>query len=244
MDGQRVNCEDEITSIVFGSLEFLPVSDCWVFWKALLNSPANQGESGALPRDFFENEFQPESCEFQFWRKFSGIEPDLWIQFIGTNKDERNLLVEIKWDAPLSGENQLERQWEEYSEDRSKSLHVFIAKNLREFPTNKKIWMNDGDKESCRLRGVRWHSLRQEINKISKYYPGMEKLKRWSNLVDGFLGLVGINTFVGFDETKKNTEALSVSPEIVSRFWQGHSWFKKSVSLNDIQTNYVRFWRE
>jgi len=243
MDEPRVNCEDEITSIVFGPLDFLSAADNWLFWNTLLNCASSKSASGPLPSGFFDDKFSPTVCELQFWPMKDRIEPDLLVRFIDATGQERSLLVEFKWNAPLSGNDQLEKQWKRYQkEHQDTSLHVFIAKNLDDIQGQQhRFWMND---EACRLRGVRWHTLRQEADKLDNSSLGTGEFRRWAGQVRNFLHLIGIRPFIGFPNTICKAKTLGTTPPDALRFWLGFPGFINSQLSNHVPADYANFWKE
>ena len=239
---QRVSSEDEITSIIFGPLDFLTVADNWLFWEKLLSCSASLEASGGLPLDFFNVKFSPVRCQVRFWRRRNGVEPDLLIRFFDASNEQRSLLIEIKWDSRLSGDDQLEKQWNTYQKNHQEnSLHVFIAKDIDEIYGNNKLWISN---EACRLRGVRWSILREEASKLHKGNLGTGEFRRWAGLIDNFLDQIGIHPFVGFSNTIGKSKMFHALPVNVGRFWTGFTGFKNSLESNHIPLPYTNFRHE
>jgi hypothetical protein len=215
--------EDEITSIVFGPLDFLPASDHWLLWKTVLHNHASMHASGLLPLDFLSG-FSPVECILDFWPRKSGVEPDLVITFTSAQGETRSLLIELKWNAGVSGDDQLHRQWSEYQAGlHATSLHVFIAKRMSDLPDDRQGWLAPGraGMRASRLRAVRWHELQHEIAKLAALSGTPVALARWCELTSGFLHQVGIRAFAGFHASKRLASALA-RPELAqARFW---SW--------------------
>lgn len=167
----RVSSEDEITSIIFGPLDFLPASDNWKLWRLVLQNHASRDMSGALPPDYFSDSFSPNACTLEFWPRKDKIEPDLLIKFSDGQGSLRSLLIELKWDAGISGDDQLEKQWLDYQTgEHAFSLHVFIAKRLGGLPSDKTPWTCHGTDRAAgsRLRAVRWHEFAHDIVKLAR----------------------------------------------------------------------------
>lgn len=219
----RVSSEDEITSLVFGPLDFLSASDNWILWSSVFQSHASNDMSGPIPQNYFSG-FSPSECTFEFWPRKDNIEPDLVIRFSNESGETRSLLVELKWDAGVSGADQLEKQWLRFHEDEhASSLHVFIAKSMGDLPTNRRPWSclnTDGSAASAsRLRGIRWHEFRHEIVKLADSPHASAPLKRWCDLVSGFLKRLGIRPFVGFGATVRLAAATPEVDKDDELFW-------------------------
>jgi len=216
----RVSSEDEITSIVFGSLEFLSCSDNWTLWRSLLQSHGSHAVSGALPHDYFDH-FSPAACRFEFWPRKNHIEPDLLIRFSDGHGATRSLLVELKWDAGPSGADQLEKQWLRYhGSEHASALHVFIAKRL-ELPEDIRPWASQesGHTEASRLRALRWHEFHHQIVKLAGLPETSDSLRRWCTLVSSFLKQLGIRPFVGFDHSIRMADSFADDASADQRFW-------------------------
>lgn len=217
----RVSSEDEIASIIFGPLDFLPASDNWKLWKLVLQSHASKEMSGELPPDYFSDSFLPSACTFAFWPRKDKIEPDILVKFLDGQGGVRTLLIELKWDAGLSGDNQLEKQWLDYqSGDHANTLHVFIAKRMGS-PLDRKIWASPGPNgmPGSRLRRVRWHEFKHEIVKLAGLPGTSDSLKRWCALVSGFLRQVGIRPFIGFHASVYLADAIPDESKGAVQFW-------------------------
>lgn len=218
----RVSSEDEITSLVFGPLDFLSAADNWALWKYLLQSHASRDMSGPLPSDFFAD-FLPATCNAAFWPRKDNIEPDLVIEFSDARGLARTLLVELKWDAPESGEDQLEKQWLRYQRGRhATSLHVFIAKRIEQRPPAAlRPWSCQADgMDANRLRMLRWHELKHEIVQVAALPGTSVPLRRWCLLASAFLKQLGIRPFIGFHALAQRAGAIPDEDDAAHRFWQ------------------------
>jgi hypothetical protein len=205
----RVSAEDEITSIIFGPLDFLSASDNWKLWKAVLQNHASTTVSGPLPSDYLAD-FFPDVCTLAFWPRKNNIEPDLVVTFSDAAGQTRSLLVELKWDAPPSGEDQLKKQWLAYQAGQhAYSLHVFITKRIGDLPTDVHPWScEEGGNSASRLRAIRWNAFRHEILKLAESSNISRPLKRWCELSSGFLRQVEIRPFVGFHTIIRLADAI------------------------------------
>lgn len=206
----RVSAEDEITSLIFGPLEFLSTLDNWTLWKLVVRSRTSISACGPLPSNFF-SDFSPSSFTVEFWPRKENIEPDLVVQFVDDVGATRSLLIELKWDAGVSGADQLEKQWLRYQEsEHDRSLHVFIAKRAPEMVSDTTPWtcLEADGSEAVRLRAIRWHEFKQEIAKLSHASTVSAPLKRWAVLVSDFLGQLEVRPFVGFRAVIHLAEAI------------------------------------
>jgi hypothetical protein len=217
----RVSSEDEITSIIFGPLDFLQASDNWTLWKLVLQSRASEDMSGALPPDYFSDSFSPSACTLAFWPRRDKIEPDLLIRFTDAQGGTRSLLVELKWDAGQSGDDQLEKQWLQYHDgEHASALHVFITKRIEPLP-DAQAWSCPGPDRMAgsRLRAIRWHEFKHEIIKLAGLPDTSDPLKRWCLLASGFLRQLGIRPFVGFHGSVSLADAISDRDVEPVPFW-------------------------
>ncbi|CAM5444165.1 hypothetical protein [Rhodanobacter lindaniclasticus] len=124
-DKGRITAEDEVTSLVFDPMKYLPACDVTGFWQKIVGD------------NFLLHEV-PVSVDVIFWPTRSYLEngeshwvqPDLRFDFKWSNGSTRIILVEIKWNSGLD-EGQLRRQWGSYLSpgERKIARHVFIAKN-------------------------------------------------------------------------------------------------------------------
>lgn len=217
----RVCSEDEITSIVFGPLDFLSPADHWSVWKSVLQGHASMHASGPMPPNFTEG-FSPVECQLDFWPRKHRIEPDIVIKFTDAVGESRSLVVELKWNAGVSGDDQLQKQWLDYQAGlHASSLHVFIAKQMSELPSDRHAWSvsGGGSVRASRLRAVRWHDLRHEIAKLAGLPATSLALVRWCELTNAFLSLVGIRTFAGFHASRHLAESTVLPDDAQIRFW-------------------------
>lgn len=211
--------EDEITSTIFGPLEFLPAIDVYRFWCRVLQLIGHA--------EFLPNEV-PSDIQITLWPRRSAenngntIEPDGLVRVEFADGRLRLLLIELKWRAGLSGDGQLHRQWEQYlsEEERPQSLHLFIApeisagaKALNNVELGGDVWGNS------RLVLLPWLKLRAIFSELA-----LEKSKigRWAQLADQFLHRIGIRRFGGFCNL---TPPLNVSVELADCiFWTPHKY--------------------
>lgn len=201
---KNVHREDEIVSTIIGPLDFFEPALAHRFWLNLLKI---SGKS-----DFLLQEIDLKSVNIKFW-PFNRVEPDAHITFEWNGGQQRILIIEFKWHAELSGDNQLHDQWQEYLEktDRDRALHLFIAPEISsgiKAKIKKDIWGN-------RLLLISWLQIRNTLELLKGDESG---LGRWAIYADNFLHRVGINRFNGFELIAREYPQLSDIPSIL--FWQ------------------------
>jgi hypothetical protein len=188
----RVSEEDEITSTILGPLDFLSAAENHRFWQRLL---ASVKHPNFLPSS------QPSNVEFGFWeRRIANdnsrpIEPDAVVRMYWPDGSTRILLIELKWHAPLSGKDQLHRQWLQYltEMERQTALHLFIAPNVsagESARSNKDVW---GDRKLVLLSWLHIRSV------LSEFSTETAAIGRWARVADQFLESVHIRKFRGFN---------------------------------------------
>jgi hypothetical protein len=213
-EDRKVCEEDEITSTLIGPMEFLPVLDVYQFWKNILNHTDH--------RDFLPN-VPPENIETTLWSRRKAlddgkiIEPDVVVTLKWANQ-VYNLLIELKWRAPLRPKDQLHRQWLQYlaSHEQTYSLHLFIAPTVSEGAkalAEKDVWKG-------RLVLLPWMKVRDVLGKYSEEKTA---IGRWAQLVDTFLAHVQILRFGGFAHLVNDANSLQISlPPTI--FWYPHKF--------------------
>lgn len=181
----RVSEEDEITALTMGPLEYLPPAQVTEFWRAVVTHEANT----ALP--FPAGPAQ--RVEMKFWHRRT-IEPDLFVELLWATGERRLLLIEFKWRAPLSGEDQLHRQWQEYltADERRVAYHLFIGPDITPGLNAK----GERDIWGGRLLLRSWLSILYVLRTLSG--NGSPQMQTWISQVSDLLGKLGIARFQGF----------------------------------------------
>jgi len=184
-DEKRVAEEDEITSRMMGPLAFLSPGAIAAFWDALVRLRD--------PEHRFPTE-SPTRATMEFWPRNRRVEPDLRVD-LSWGATTLILLVEFKWRAPLSSEDQLHDQWNIYLDDyeRSRAIHLFIGLDTSE-GLNAQIRKDDWQ---GRLILRSWFDVLTALSTISEG-AGLE-LHAWSEQVQKCLNLLAIQPFRGFD---------------------------------------------
>lgn len=219
----KVHEEDEITSTVFGPLDFLPALDVYRFWSRILHST---GHAAFLPSE------PPADVNIALWSRRNAssdrnsIEPDGIVTMKSVDGKTYILLLELKWRAGLGGEdkNQLHRQWMQFLNkmERAQALHLFIAPEISagaQAPNNEEaggdVWQSPG---GSRLVLLPWLRIRAILGEFAKENSA---LGRWAKLSDLFLERVGIRRFAGFMDITQFSVPSVNSPYL---FWNPHNF--------------------
>ncbi|MEG8200791.1 hypothetical protein SE916_01000 [Pseudomonas sp. 5FOS] len=202
---KRVSEEDEITALVMGPLAFLPAGAIGAFWMAL----AKKGKLGEFP------EGPVTHAEMRFWPRKNRVEPDMLVELWWWT-EKWSLLIEFKWRAPLSGEDQLHKQWKNFlpPDEQKRALHIFIAPETSagiEAKGREDIWKGH-------LLLFSWYDV---LNTLHELKSSELLLRRWSEEVIGCLERLGIRPFCGF----KKLGALELAPQRAEVFWRGFDGF-------------------
>lgn len=211
---ERVSEEDELTSLILGPLELMSSQLSAIFWGTLLS----EFKIPYVPTNL------PEKAEIAFWKSRKNIltgrtiEPDIVVDLKWPSEENFLLLIEMKWRSPLSGEDQLHRQWTEYlsEEERKKAIHLFIA------PETSEALKASGARDvwSGRLLAISWFDILSILqDKIRKNDRNFEPLMPWMNQVVALLDKLGIRPFRGFKDFKMPLN--STTKELKHLFWNG-----------------------
>lgn len=210
--GERVHEEDELTALLLGPLALLPEQDCAAFWHHLLlylKAP-----------DYTAT--QPTSAEMSFWPSIKielnrRIEPDLMVSLVWTDGTQIKLIVELKWRAPLSGDDQLHRQWEFClsSAEKKTGYHLFIAPETSNALAAKNSEL--GNIWKGRLLDISWYQL------LGMFENLPTNLQPWAKQVRATLEKLRIQRFKGFQQLKPTQKLnwLKTTPI----FWKGMKGF-------------------
>jgi len=199
----RVTQEDEVTSNVFGTLEFLPESSVAVFWTHLLSwhAPSFDLPSGRAT-----------GASMRFWPSRGKLQPDLLVE-LKWGSEIRLLLVELKWRSDLSGEDQLHKQWQLFlsPEERAVALHIFIGIDTAEgikALARENVWCG-------RMLLLSWMQVLSTVRLVRN--ADSPQLCCWAQHVTSFLRLVGISPFLGF----RQFPPIELPVQNEPAFWKG-----------------------
>mgnify|MGYP003607212913 CR=1 FL=1 len=182
---KRVCEEDEITSLIMGPLDYMPPEASGSFWRALIARDVREDlvfPAGPVSR-----------VQMAFW-PLRTVEPDLLVELHWQTGERRILLVEFKWNAPLSGNDQLHRQWNEYLTHTECEVahHVFIAPEISAGLNA----IGQDDIWNGRLILRSWISVLEVLNKLDCLSNA--GLRKWKFQVTSLLRKLGISRFQGF----------------------------------------------
>lgn len=206
-----VRTEDEITSLVFGPLEYMDKRLSAYFWHYLLSELGTPITSSSPPLD----------CTIDFWPK-DGIEPDMTVTLKYSDGETVFLLIEIKWDADLS-KRQLQKQWQTFTEDKishATCYHLFLAKETRK---GRKA-QEDDDVWGDKLLFLTWYQLSSIMNKLQR--SDHTKHSSWLAQVVTFLEFINVRGFRGFHRTEEIFANTGILASIRKHlFWYGFKGF-------------------
>lgn len=224
----RVMEEDEITSLIMTPLTFMSHEAVGEFWRKLLPEECTN-----------EAHVRCEGSKMTFWpsRSANGrrIEPDLLIKLDWMDGQQTVLLVEFKWRAGLSGQEQLHRQWKEFltCEERKNAFHLFIAPEVSAgviARTSNDVW---GE----RLVLCSWHKVAKVMYELSRSASGA--LRDWAHQVQIVLSMLKMVPFSGFGDDLANSQVdlsgLGARATSHPVFWRDMSGF---TSLSVPSTEY------
>jgi hypothetical protein len=184
-----VKAEDEITSTILGPMQFMPVHWVYAFWRNLLEPEVR---SELLPDQ------TPSNVTVRLWPRRDDVEPDAHITFEWGGGDRTlELLIEVKWRAPLSGKDQLHAQWNKYLTygERCNAFHLFIGPDigpgLAARESGDSSW---GTGETSRLILLSWLDVQRSLSGI----PASHFLLPWAEIASVFLERIGVRAFRGF----------------------------------------------
>lgn len=193
----------------------------------------------------------PDQAMFKFWPEWktaSGyVEPDLVVHFTKGNQPLLNIILEVKWDSPLSPPCELVRQWRYHLPDDTETwLHFYLVKDsangwnditdsLKYFAedcpagcTNcddklVKKGLSNGRKFKVsdwneRLGCIGWRHLVNAVRDNPQGHP------EWGKGVPVFFQWQGIVPFTGFTSLlpKENIGIISPDDEV---FFHREPWF-------------------
>lgn len=207
-DGERnIHKEDEIVSTIFGPLDFLEPPEVYRFWSRLLMSAGKD--------NFLLPEATLKSASIEFWPRYNSVEPDAHLTFEWSGGEFRTLLIEFKWHANLSGDDQLQLQWKKYPKkqtDHDHAIHLFIAPEISEGIKAR----NENDVWGGRLLLISWMEVCSTLNRLAE--KDRDGLGRWAKYAANFLGRVGIYDFTGFRNLTSDPFQLDDVPPVL--FWK------------------------
>lgn len=209
--------EDEMTSIIFGPLMYMPPEDVWTLFRAWLP---------------FDDELWPagvsDGMDLSFWPNLSPagrIEPDLLVRFTKNGELFLTVMFEIKWNARISGHDELTKQWNALKDkEKANAFHVYLVKNTGIGIHEVTQSLEDSGSTTWRKRLVciGWRSL-VEILKFGNL-PFGKAMNFWAEGLLAFLKRRGQTTFTGFEWLKREKVYRPATNRI---FYKILPWFSK-----------------
>lgn len=188
---RKVSEEDEITALVMGPLEYLAADAQALVWRTILEW--NQSDAPLpFPSTLLKD------AQMHFWPRRT-VEPDLLVELEWVCGTRRIILVEFKWNAPLSGADQLHRQWKEFlsGEERKNAIHLFIAPES----SSALNAISESDVWGGRLIPRSWATIVSSLLHLRlSHHRGVSV---WSTQVINFLKLLQLDSFQGFGHLHK-----------------------------------------
>jgi len=239
--------EDEVTSCIFGEMQYLPPDMIWQIFNQLTKD-AKLKDVKTVERVFCNF---PDKANFEFWPQWKTgvrhVEPDLVVHFSKENSPLLHVLVEVKWDSPLSPPCELIRQWNwsnSRGDDETPWIHLYLVKDTAKGHTEVESSLCDSEEicKKCkrcegkdkirlykgpkfdtsaewqgRLGCVGWRHLMAAINKIG------HKHRSWSNGVSMFFAKQGLVPFIGFGWLSREDLGDVLTDEKI--IFQRRPWF-------------------
>ena len=234
--------EDEITSTIFNPLKFMASHDAWqAFCEAgLISQPPLPPNS--IPKrhfvDFWPTFKNPDPGEpgFDDWYRES---PDVLFRFEFEGAQELWLILEVKWNAPASGQDdegrntQLAHQWIAVTgSDQANSVrakgnliikHTYLTKNFSD------AWKGKADTQMCAARNfdrsqrnqwaanflpLTWADLRANLENVARLdlrQSNSSQLCCWAAAASEFLKIKNVMPFHGFGQVDPPDERTNYS---------------------------------
>ncbi|WP_308388527.1 hypothetical protein [Acidithiobacillus sp. AMEEHan] len=169
--GERRTQEDEITSTIFGPLDF--------FSEETVRSII-----GEIFGFFFKS--SDSKLSLSFWPRYNNVEPDLVFTEEHSDGSGDAYVIEIKWNAPL-GDEQVERQIQAIEAEDHLRLagHIVLSR-----------YAIDVAKPS---RNLTWMDFKDRCLELSEKNAIDPIAKKWAKLVGAFLEACDVCHFNGFD---------------------------------------------
>ena len=215
-------CEDEITSSIFGPLQYFQGDLVYQFFRDLWDASSIYRGNRLLKarnedaESFVAGVYRPPKligqvkCVFRFWPRLNNQkEPDFIVDVFDGGDLAWSFLIEVKWNAGLS-KDQLEEQYKGWLEkschDEKKLSHLLIVLHM-----------------GMALRGIiehpkpvaiiSWIQLQRVLSKISGFNNYCFSKSVWL-----FLSHLGAKDFNGFPRTDI-LESNSLKPDFIRKLY-------------------------
>ncbi|RDS82264.1 hypothetical protein DWU98_09545 [Dyella monticola] len=179
----------------------------------------------------------PKTHTVQFWPRIEGSEPDLVVDFFdATECQMQRLVVEVKWDARMSGSGQLIKQRESFCRGsyEEHSYHVLLSKNVGDADMREQLVFS-----GC--KAVTWHQL---VNRLSlkSAWGDSPATSIWRDRIGLFLSEMGI---VPFDSFQTEIGTLKAKAHHFTGAWHVDHWSflaESMLPLTERMAGYVTSW--
>jgi hypothetical protein len=245
-------CEDEVTSSIFGVMQYLPALDVWKIISIMAK------DAGIREYTFHE---EPElEAQYEFWphweTDYGYVEPDLVIHFRRKGIALLHLIIEIKWESiakflpqsNLSLPCQLARQWghRDTKSDGAPWMHLYVVSDTSKGRTDVEQSLEDPcfDCSRCQDRQQAKGTLKGRSIDVSEWRKWLgcigwrhfctatSDAQPYGSWVKEFLSKYGIVSFMGFAEMQVNSLDEAFAGEDL--FFHVEPWF---VFLSDAKIN-------
>ena len=252
--------EDEITSCVFGAMQYLPAHTVWEIFRRMANEARIAEQRPGV---------EPDTVDFIFWPQWqtgSGyVEPDLVVQFHKEKRTLVNFIVEVKWGSLLSPPCELVRQWRHRQPRAGEDwYHLYVvrdtARGLTEVENSLRIDESSCPEECtlCRSRNIKEKVFKGESDRAQTLakrigcvgWRHIVSIARavhlgsgmWAEGVQAFFAKLGIVPFIGFHWLEDNN--CEVLMNDAAPFFQTDAWFEflKAIDLK-CKTSEMTFFR-
>ena len=219
---QRRHLEDELTSIVLGPLRYMSAPQTLQFWQRVFEVSANR----RLAPDF-----QADRQSVTFWPSYktdSGrVEPDAHLLFSSsatTEKQEKSsfeILLEVKWQSPLSGEGQLGRQWKHFPgvDGKKNTLHVLLVIDGARWRQH--VLHERRERHASQLSVISWADVQYAASTLR---DSGDALGNYAGDIDDYLKKIGFLGIKGFDEFAEPEIFFELSGSNCI-FWRGKQYW-------------------
>lgn len=258
--------EDEITSCIFGSMQYLPIDIVWGTIKHLLSVAGIEKDKLLIE--------SPDKAEFEFWPQWPTriryVEPDLVIHFKKKEQSILHVILEVKWGAGLNPPCELIRQWNHRKREDAQWVHLYLVKNYSEgvrgirktlsvdenfcedcsrckdremiMPTKGHEINANGTGQKNILGCVGWrHFVAAVHDTIAAIKDTPQSISSWRDGVSRFFSKQGIITFTGFGWLRE-AELGEIPHEEVNLFSLTPWWtFGDNIAIDGHETEIIFF---
>ena len=189
--------EDEITSTIFGPLDFMPQETVNCIINAIFQDSCCTDD---------------DEISMELWPRIDRIEPDILFTKKSTDGSVMYFVIEVKWNAPL-GETQVVDQIKAVRKERN-------PKNIKHMVLSRFSLPVGTLSENCT-----WMDFKERLQAGKKTYPRDDSIYgKWCELTTDFLEACNVRHFRGFGRTMENSICLPRNNKHI--FWSGFDGWK------------------